>query len=231
MKTILALIDDSPTSPAVMRNATVLGQLLDLQVQPIRAAGPDPADRLLAALTRSDVAFAVLGSRSVQAKPEAAGHIAQAVLTASPVPLVVIPPTGVDLPTDGLRILVPLDGDPDTDAAVVDVANTFVGSGAVVSGVHVFDSTSLPPFIESAEDVAVLAEQFFADHLPHHEVTTELRIGQPGTEILGMVESAGIDAVLIAWRQELTPGKADTVQHLLRHGAIPLILVPIPATP
>lgn len=229
MKKILALIDNSPASPAVLRNAATLGRLLDLEVVTIEEAEPEPAERLLRALSSDTTAYAVLASRSLRAKPQAAGHVARAVLTKSPIPLVVIPPGGADLRVDGLRILVPLDGDPETDAAVVEIANRFVDAGCAVSGIHVFDSTSLPPFIGSSEDINVLAEQFFAEHLPHHVVTSELRIGQPGPEILRMVESDGIDAVLIAWRQELAPGRADTVQQLLRQGSLPLILIPIPA--
>jgi len=227
MNVILALLDASPTAAAVARNAEALGRLLDLDVERVEAIGPDPERSLMATISDRHGAYAVLASRSSPPKPDVAGHVAQTILTGSAIPLVVIPPVGRDLPDHAPRLLLPLDGNHSTDVAVLDVADDLIGAGATVSGLHVFDSSTVPPFVGSAQEIAILAEEFFANHMPHHTVSCELRIGEPGPEILSHAEVLDVDAIIIAWSQDLSEGRGKTLRQLLRATTVPLILVPV----
>lgn len=240
MSRILAFVDRSPVAAAVQQAAAsmshLLGGTVDLvEVQPeadgieedrnIRRLEGVPEEALLDELSSEDVRLAVLASRSISAKPEVAGHVALALLQSAPVPLLVLPPGSSGLPAVEPRVLVPLDGDSETDAALLQMAHALADSSAVVHVLHVYDSSSLPPFLESSEDIEVLAREFMAEHVARDVGTCELRIGDAASQILDVAGQREIDLILIAWGQDLAGGRAAVVRRLLRNGA-PLLLVP-----
>jgi hypothetical protein len=244
MSRVLAFVDRSPSDAAVVRTATALADLIGAPVDTITvrthdgdepAADPDnvrvihgeAVRDLLIQLRSDDVAFGVLGSRSVHAKPELAGHVALALLTASPVPLVLVPPHGNDLPAQRPRFLLPLDGTTETTTALEPIATLLANADAEVLVLHVFDSGSIPPFIDSSEDLDILAAEFLLRHLPEHSERCVLRIGAPGPHIIGVVDTEELDGIIIAWQQDLSPGRAEVVRHLIREAHVPIVFVPI----
>lgn len=240
MSRVLALVDRSPVTAAVKETAVSMCRLLDstldlVEVQQdsvdvddrdhVRRLRGEPETALLDELTDDDVVLAVLGSRSLSAKPEVAGHVALSLLQSAPIPLLVVPPGSSGLSNLEPRVLVPLDGESETDAALLTTARALADSSAVVHVLHVYDSSSLPPFLGSSEDIEVLAREFLAQHVTHDVGACELRIGDAASQILEVAKQRDIDLILIAWGQDLAPGRAEIVRRLLRNG-VPLLLVP-----
>ncbi len=242
MSRMLALIDGSPSSPAVLRSATSLATIADIEVDPIHVYRPDdpesshrplgaraimgdPITALLAELRADDVVGAVLGARATRAKP--VGSVALAVIAGSPVPLVVLPPHSGGLTADQLRLLVPLDGERSTSDALVPLISALFAAGAEVRIVHFFDSATIPPFIETAEDLGVLAKEFALTHLPVEASSCDLRLGHPAQHIFDVVADHPTDAIVLAWAQDLRPGRAEVILRLLRESPVPLIIVPL----
>ena len=245
MTRIVACLDLSPSDAPVLRTADALAGLLGATVDAVnvsraddasvvdrparsRVLSGDPASVLLDELRSDDVVLGVIGSRSVRAKPAVAGHVAMELLASSPVPLAVVAPGGASLPADHPQILIPLDGADATTEAVAPVANALASGGAGVVFLHVFDSGSVPPFLSSVEDLEILAEEFLDRHLPERTEPCELRLGEPGQHIGDVADAHEADAIMVAWRQDLSPGRAEVIRHLVRRDLRPLIVVPIP---
>lgn len=244
MTRILACLDRSPCDAPVLRTADALAGLLGATVDAVTVDRPgeapmadapdrarvlsgEPAAVLLDELGAADVVLGVIGSRSVRAKPAVAGHVALELLASSPVPLAVVAPGGASLPAGHPRILIPLDGATATTEAVAPLANRLASGGAGVVFLHVYDAGSLPPFVSSADDLAILAEEFLDRHLPERTEPCELRLGEPGRHIGDVADTHGADAIMVAWRQDLSPGRAEVIRHLVRQDLRPLIVVPI----
>lgn len=244
MTRVLAFIDHSPCATGVVHTAASLAALVGATVDIIWVAEPDhaappesphqarvlhgePASVMLHELRSSDVVFGVLGSRSVRPKAEVAGHVTLALLEASPVPLVLVPPDGRDLPAERPRFLVPLDGTTDTASALAPIAKLLTAAGAVVVVLHVFSSSSIPSFLGSSHDLDILAEEFLLRHLPEGALSCELRIGHPGPQIIDVAKDQDFDGIAVAWRQDLSPGHAEVLRHLVQETRLPLVVVPI----
>ncbi len=247
MTRIIACVDHSPCDAAVLRTAETLATLMRATVDAVSVNRPgnarpphtpapsrelvgDPTDVLLEELRSDDVVLGVIGSRSVHAKRGFAGHVARALLASAPVPLAIVAPGGEAIPADAPRILVPLDGTESTTEAVAPLARELASAGAAVVFLHVFDSDSLPPFVNSAADFEILAEEFIDRHVPGGSASCELRLGEPGHHIGDVADAENADAIVLAWRQDLSPGRAEVIRHLVRMTRRPLIVVPIPNT-
>lgn len=247
MSRVLAFVDDSPIAVGVTRTAAWIAGLLSATVDPVRAHHPDAGPKratsppdgvrmvegptievLIDELGAEDVEAAVVGSRSVDAKAPGLGHVAEELLTRADRPLVVVPPRAPD-PADGAgRILVPLDGTEPTTAALLPLAERLALAGATIVIVHVFDAESLPPFIESFEDLEVIAAELARRHLPGLARHCELRVGAPAAEVARVVDDERPDLVLLAWHQDLAPDHASVMRRLLHDTQIPLVVVPVP---
>ncbi len=245
MTRVLALVDGSPSSPAVRRSAASLATMLGAVVDPIHVRHPgdagdddgfigtrtvegDPETVLAAELAGDDVIAGVLGSRAIHAKP--VGHVALGVISASPVPLVVLPPESSGFEATESRLLVPLDGSTTTSETLSPIVRTMCDAGAEVRIVHFFDSASLPPFASSRQDMEVMAHEFSLRHLPGNDADCVLRLGLPAQHIVELLDEHPADAIVVAWRQDLGHGRAEVIRRLLRESPIPLIIVPISTT-
>lgn len=240
MSRVLALVDRSPVAVGVQQVAETMSLLLGGTIDfvevlstpgeaedrgHVRRLEGVPETALLDELAADDVQLAVLGSRSLSAKPEIAGHVALALLESAPVPLLVVPPDSPGLPSVAPQLLVPLNGDSNTDSALLDMARSLADAGAVVHVVHVYNSSSLPPFLDSSEDIKVLSQEFLAEHVASDLGTCELRIGDAASQILDVADQRKTDLILVAWGQDLAAGRAEIVRRLLRTD-VPLLLVP-----
>jgi nucleotide-binding universal stress UspA family protein len=228
MSRVLAFTDDSPTAADVLTAAATIAQLIGATVEAVRAVDdPDVGRSLIAQLDADDVAFGVIGSRSVASKPEAVGHVAEAVLIGAPAPLVVVPPGGRPLVGDGLVLLLPLDGRLETSEAAVPIAAALTGRLGNVITLHVFDSSTVPMFVTSIDDQEVIANEFLATHCGDHSDRIHLRLGHAAAEILDVAAEEHADAIVLTWSQDLSPGHADTIRQLLHETTVPIILQPI----
>lgn len=249
MNRVLALVDDSPCAADVRQTAAWIADLLGATVDAIQAQPSVPEreqhvdgssqlrmvegptiEVLLRELAAHDVETGVVGSRAIEAKPQLLGHIAEALLTSASGPLVVVPPETAQPPAGTPHVLVPLDGNEDTTAALLPLATHIAAAGAAISIAHVYDAESLPPYIASSEDIDILASELAKQHLPGIARHCELRIGDPATEVLGVVHAEHPDAVMVAWHQKLTPARAEVMRRLLNDAHIPLVVTPVGPT-
>jgi nucleotide-binding universal stress UspA family protein len=244
MTRVIAFVDYSAVSPGVVRTATALSVLLDAEldvVHVVQESGPRAPGRvdarlvdgpteeaLVAELGARDVVCGVIGSRSMLVHSDRVGHVASHVLTHSGVPLVVVPPNAPDFPTARPTILVPHDDTSTTAAALEPMLELLAGADATLVMLHVFDDHSVPATV-SSHDLDTIAHEFLLRHSHGHPHRCELRIGHAGSQIVDVASGRDIDAVLVAWRQQTGPGRAEVINHLVREIDVPLIVVPFSA--
>jgi nucleotide-binding universal stress UspA family protein len=243
MNRVLAFLDSSPSSSAVRRTANHFARLVGAEVDCLHVHDPgsndaapfdldedvrllhgDPLEKMLEELRASDVIGAVLGARAIRGKP--VGRITLALVTESPVPLLILPPGHSGLTKADPHVMIPLDGSEATTAALGPLATTLANAGAHLRLLHFFDSDRLPPFVGSEEDVRVLAEEFRLRHLTDQAETCDLRLGDPAQHMIDATIDRPTEAILIAWNQDLAPGRAEVVRRLLRESPLPIITLP-----
>lgn len=214
----LHVIDQPPSDPAV--------QPVD-HAHPVREVHGPVAATLIGELEADDVVFAVVGARDLMANSRPLGHVTESVVKATDVPIVVVPPSGRALTGDRLRLLLPLDGDPETSEVVVGSVAPRVSAWGEVIPMHVFGGKRTPMFITSDEDRGVLADEFAARYAPGLASTVELRLGYAADVIVDVANELDVDAVVLCWHQHLVSDRAEVVRHLLVDGRRPLILQPV----
>jgi nucleotide-binding universal stress UspA family protein len=239
MTRVIAFVDHSPVSPGVINTASALARLVGADLDVVHATtgsnaptsstarlveGP-AGEVLVGELGAEDVLCGVIGSRSMPAKSHRVGHIAQHVLSHSTVPLVIVPPNAPDLPETQPTILVPHDDTPATGHALEPMIEVLSAAEARFVLIHVFDDRSVPLAV-SSHDLDTIADEFLLRHRRGNPMRCELRIGHAGTQIVEVASDSEIDAILVAWRQETGPGRADVIAHLVRESGVPLIVVP-----
>jgi nucleotide-binding universal stress UspA family protein len=251
MTRVLAAIDNSPAARSVLAAASSLAAFLHAEVEavharedgdrtaraaaaarrvPYRTMGDDVVPTLLAAGHAPDVVAMALGARAVGAGRRPAGHVALQLAVSLPKPLVVVSPDAKV--TEALRrILVPLNGDQSTAAALSETMELASESALEVIVLHVHDYASLPRFTDQPQhEVEAWTWEFASRHCPHPEhVRLEVRIGVPGEHVLRVAEELGADMIALGWSQELSGGHAAVVRQALEQSPVPVLLIPVGA--
>ncbi|MGZ7000745.1 MAG: universal stress protein [Acidimicrobiales bacterium] len=182
-------------------------------------------------LAAEDVVLGVVGTRGWPGGRRPAGHIALAVARASGKPLVVVPPErpGPTLES-GCRVLAAFDDTPQSIAGAEELERLFVGSEVDILVVHVFDWTNVPPFWDQAHHAAESwGRELAARHLRNFDTPVELRGGAPGICLVEVAAAESVDLIAMSWSQDLSAGKAQTVQHVLAASKVPVLLLPLRA--
>jgi nucleotide-binding universal stress UspA family protein len=247
MSRILAMLDDSPLAPGVLRTATAFADLLDADVDAVtvltdtgrpgqqrpsvldvspRILTGDPDVVLRDAVAAPDVLMGVLGTRTVLSHPQLLGHISRAIATGCTVPLVLVPPGCRTFSTDHPVFLLPLDGDHRTSASVAPITELLSAHGARLVALHVYDSTTVPMFAPSRHGDSALADDFLARHAPDAAHRVEVRLGKPAHHILDTARRHDVDGIVLAWSQDLGPGRAETIRRVVAEAALPVVLTP-----
>ncbi|MBI1845006.1 MAG: universal stress protein [Actinobacteria bacterium] len=248
---LIAAIDDSPVAQPVLDTALVIGNLLGLDIEVVhvtnrgglsasgaaRAAGlpmqqlkGNAVDALVEALDDPDVAIGVVGARGHAGGPHPAGHATLSMVQRTGTPLVVVPPELCRPASQRMtRILVPLDGSPDTTAAVQSVVTGFSESGVEVVALHVFTRETVPRFIDQTQHgLDAWADEFTARHeIGCPRLVT--RSGSPGQAVIGLAVAEDVDLIVIGWSRDLSPGRAQVVAEVLAQSCVPVLLVPVNA--
>lgn len=250
---LVAAIDDSPVAPSVLGTALAFADLLHLALDVVhvdvagpvaedaaRAAGVqlrllegDPAAVVVAEAGADDVVMTVVGARRHGANERPAGHVAEAVMRQVSKPLLVVSPHS-RVPNVGRlgRILVPLDGTELSAMSVRRAVAMFADSGLDVVAVHVFDRGTVPAFWDQPQHAAdSWTREFLARYC--NQRGTRLRIGTgPAAEsIVRAADAEDVDAIVLAWSQSLSAGRARVILHALRVARVPLLLLPVPTLP
>jgi nucleotide-binding universal stress UspA family protein len=214
----------------------------------LHQAPAHPEDAIVAALTRYDIALIVMTARGATADTAQAahagplkivGHVTQAVIEASPVPVLLLPPAYVEaLPWR--RALVPLSGEAQADEALALAVRLADALDLSVHVAHVADSDG------SEEGLTAAAR--YAD-APHHEYPYRLeelvRRAVPGctpeecrriedvalcrgdiaAELLGLIDRKRASLLVIGWHGRFMTGHAHVLKHLVEVVTCPLLLV------
>lgn len=255
MTVILAAVDDSDVASAVLTTARTLadqlaGTLRAVHVRetPSPAAGMaasaaddlgtaleeldgDPVGALVGAVASPEVGLVVVGARGSPEGPRPCGHVALAVAEQAGAPVLVVPPDGARDPAAPIRrAIVPLEGTPESSAAVTDALRALADAGVEITVVHVFDAETVPRFWDqSSYAEESFAAEFAACWCPGPDVAVRLRRGVPGTAVLDVAEAEEADVIALGWSQDLSPGRARVVHAVLDRACIPVLLVPVPS--
>lgn len=250
MARIVAAVDGSPVSRAVLRTAATLAKLLGADAEALHVGEPDSPDverlaieaglplRRLAGVPQEvigrvlagpDVQLGVLGARGAETGRRPAGRTALAVLQTVRRPIVVVPPDA-DGPLDGRLdcVLAPLDGSEASANAVAASLRMFCARGVDVVVLHVFEAATVPRFWDQAQHAQpVWEEEFRARYCDEVGVRVQLRSGVPGEHVLAVAAQDQADLIVLGWAQDLSAGRARTVRETLSGAAVPVLLVPL----
>ncbi len=250
MARIVAAVDGSPVSRAVLRTAAALagllggaaealyvGQLPAPDVErvvaesglPLRCVPGQPQAVIGQVLASPEVRLGVLGARGTRTGRRPAGRTALAVLQAARRPLVVVPPDA-DGPRNGHLdcVLAPLDGSEASAHAVAESVRLFCAHGVDVVVLHVFEAATVPRFWDQAQHAQPVWEQEFRARFCDAEgVRVQLRSGVPGEHVVSVAAQEQADLIVLGWAQDLSAGRARTVRQALSSAGVPVLLVPL----
>ncbi len=243
MSEILAVVERASRASAMLEVAGAYARVLGCDVVVYatdaaleaarRAAGPDQTVRPLPRATpewvagrasRPRVRLVVVSSEGMED-----GWCAD-LLQSCPAPVLVVPASmsGVEVELPAARILVPLDGTPESTAAVAEIIELFAATGADVVVLHVFDIETTPAFWDQPVHARrSWGEEFLARHAHGPGIRLELRSGAPGQAVLDVAASESTDLIALGWSRKFSPGRAKTVRNTIGHAAVPVLLVPL----
>jgi nucleotide-binding universal stress UspA family protein len=206
--------------------ASALAQLLTARVRHLAIDDvSDPvesASLTLDVLAGPDIVIAVLSG--------AARHLDLdwAVLQHCDKPVLLVPPNE-RLRTYGIgRALVPLDGTPESAAAVAETMALLARAGVDIVVLHVFQPDTVPRFWDhSVHAETAWQSEFLSRYCADQDVRLEVRSGEPGESIGHIASVERVDLIVLGWSQRLEPGRARTVRSAVASSAVPVLLVPL----
>ena len=250
MTTVLAALDSNASGRPVLTAAVALADMFDSTVTGLhvreealsaatelaRAAGVElrevsgsPVDQIVNAAQDPDVAALVLGARGVHGGPQPAGHTALQVITRIPKPVAVVPPHAH--PPERIdRILVPLEGTSESSQALDETIRLAHRRGLEVLVLHVHSPATVPAFSDHDPHATLAWDREFLSRYvstPHDRVTLLRRLGVPADDVVAVADETGSNLIVLAWSQDLAPGRARVVSETLAHTGIPVLLLPV----
>jgi nucleotide-binding universal stress UspA family protein len=250
MTIVLAALEADACAQPLLSTAIVLADLfhatvLGLHVRENGTAGPQEIanaagvelrevvgaaiEQIVQAAERPDVVALVLGARGMHGGPQPAGHTALDVITRVPKPVAVVPPQA-EPPERLSRILVPLEGTSQSSHALEDTIRLAHRRQLEILVLHVHSPPTVPAFSDH-EPHATRAweEEFLRRHVatPHDRVSLLRRLGVPADDVAAVARDASADMIVLAWSQDLGPGRARVVSETLAHSHVPVLLLPV----
>ncbi len=96
---------------------------------------------------------------------------------------------------------------------------------------HVHSPATVPAFSShDPHETRAWKEEFFSRYIatPHDGVTLLCRLGVPADDVVAIAHEISADLIVLAWSQDLNPGRARVVCETLAHTRIPVLLLPVP---
>lgn len=198
--------------------ADAVAQVLGAEV---RRAGSTDAAAAVTELAQPSVLLGVLSGSSGPA---------DVLLQAAPKPLVVVPSAGW-LPSRRItRVLAPLDGSPESAAAVAPLVGRLCQAGLIVIVLHVFDAATAPRFADhEAHSEGVWEQEFLARYCHEPGVQMQVRSGSSWEHVLDVATTENVDLIVLGWSQRLGEDRARTVRRTLDSADVPVLLAPVGA--
>jgi nucleotide-binding universal stress UspA family protein len=196
---------------------------------PLESPSGDAVAHLLEYTRDDSVVALVVGARGRPGGRMPAGHVAQELLRQCAKPVVVVPPD-----MEGTwalrRVVVALEGDAPCSAMLAPLFGWAHDNDLDIVAVHVHEEPHLPRFADQeGHETDAFASEFLARHAPEARphAHLELRVGVPAEQVLGVADEIDADLIAVAWSRRLEPGRARFVSHVLEHGRIPVLLLPV----
>jgi len=248
MRAVIAAIDGSPASDAVLDTAASLAVLLASPVHAFHVSDDLDADATDTALVHgismsliegeperevirrfaaSDVRIAVIGSRGTPDGAVPAGHLACQAMQSIRVPLVVVPPVIARPLTPPGPALVPLDGTHESAEAVRPVLELLRAANVELVVLHAFHEATVPTFWDRpGHETEEWGREFRKRFIGHRQTPVDLARGEPGEQILRAITAHNAVLVVLGWACDLGSGHADTVRRMLADATVPVLLLP-----
>lgn len=207
----------------------------------------DPASAILAATRDPEVQLVVLTTHGRTVDPDRElGRVAKAVVAGASQPILLVRPEAVKTagqpPPELRHLLVPFDGTPTTSSVLRPAAELACRLGASIDLLHVAH-----PGMQAEKEAGSITAPRYVDQ-PHHEwpawsrevadrlaaacvgmkdvpVRVFLTHGRIGREITDFAVERHIDAIVVARRSGLEPGRAPVIRAVLAQTPCPVILV------
>lgn len=219
MPDILATAGSEPVATV----AAALADVLHARVRPIEIEtldGAAVARRLLRDL-RDPTAVAC--ALDASADPNAP---CWSVMTHAVKPVLLVPPTAQVARDHFSRVLLPLDGVPESAEAVRGLAGLLGSAGVNVLVLHVFDAASVPMFWDQRTHAhRAWTEEFLSRSGTPPGTRMELRSGIPAEHVRRVAQSEDIDLIALGWSRR-TDGGAKTVRESVLCAPVPVLLLP-----
>ncbi len=247
MRTVLAAIDGSPISRAVLDVAREVARVLDARVDavyvdegngppdvevssdetPLRVLRGDPSAVLIAEASAESAVGIVVGACREVGGPTPTGHVSLDVIGNVPKPVVVVPPSTPER-YELHTVLVPVLGRP---AEALESVVLLAGNPQLhVVVLRALDELSIPAFEDQAHyDMQTWADEFLARWVPGAAADTavEVRIGPPEELVVAVAREVCADVVAIGRLRDVPTASAPLVLAALEHSPVPVVLLPI----
>lgn len=126
------------------------------------------------------------------------------------------------------RALIPLDGTPESAAAVAETIRLLAQAGVDLIVLHVFNATTVPRFWDHPEHAEpAWQKEFLARYCDQPGAHVELRSGVAGDHVLDLAATENVDLIAVGWSQRLDQGHARTLRRTLSDANVPVLVVPI----
>jgi nucleotide-binding universal stress UspA family protein len=248
--TVVAAVDNSAAAYPVVRTALAVAHLsgtpvtalhvregdghtargaADACAVPFQEVSGDVVGQLLANARAPHTETLVVGARGRPLGARPAGHVALELMARVGIPLVLVPPRA-EMRDRIRRLLVPLDGTPETARALEQAMQICVAADVDIVALHVFNHDHIPMFSNHPQyETEAFTDAFLARcaRSAGGRAHLELRVGVPADEILDAGTTLDVDLIALGWSQQLEPGRALVVRHLVEHGTVPVQLVPL----
>jgi len=249
VSTVLAAIEADACAQPILTTATALANLFHATVAAVHAhengagsprelarafraplcevCGP-AVEQIVAAAGQPEVVALAIGARGVHGGPQPAGRTALEIITRVPKPVAVVPPHAQPR-QEITRLLVPLDGTRESSQALEDTIKLAHRRQLEIIVLHVHSPATVPAFADhEPHATAAWDREFLSRHIatPHDRVSLQRRLGAPGEDIVALARENAADLIVLAWSQDLSPGRARVVSRTLAHSNVPVLLIP-----
>ena len=226
MAQVIAVTTGTDADGQVRQTAAAVAGVIGGEVRPVsidrQRMTPQAAAAVLRALREPRAALGVLASD----RPSRRFWLR--VVRGVSKPVVLVPAAARGRPPGIRRVLLPLDGTPESAAAVAETVDAFGQAGVEFVALHVFDERTVPRFWDQpAHADQAWTQEFLARNCARPGIRLITRSGVAGEHVVDVAAEERADLIALGWSRHLDPGRARTVRRTVQAAAVPVLLVPL----